>query len=346
MARPRSLDLKICFDTNFSFAPLKIKFNSEIINLQKGKTLLPLIVTSINQRIDIEFNGYVPDDKDQKIIVVIYYGEVKLDTTSLCSFQMKENLYVENIILKNYNGIFFNGVLTLQFFKQWFECNILNGSYINNNRRFLLEQVLGYTDNNLRIDKNKKFYDIICIGCSFTYGWGVEENSTWPFLLGQKLDRSVGNFGVWGMSIHGCLVQTLYVLKNYNADKILILLPNFERMLYKFKFLNNSVFYNFTRGSIDKNFLYKFLNYKEQLARILKNGIRNGKRIINYLNNLNKNIYLTSWDDEVYESIPEVRNKLPIFPKLTTFEERGTDGIHPHKKHYELFVENILPYIQ
>ena len=346
MEKPKSLDFKICFDTSFSSIPLHIKFYSKTIKLQKGKTFLPLIVSSIDQSIDIEFNGYMPNDKDQNVVVEVYYGEVKLDTTSLCSFQMRENPYVENNILKNYNEICFNGILTLQFFKQWFECNILYGAYINNNRRFLLEQVLDYTDNNLKINKNKKFYDIICVGCSYTYGEGVEEKSTWPFLLGQKLDKSVGNLGVSGMSIHGCLRQTLYSLKNYNSDKIIILLPNFERILYKFKFLNNFAFYNFTSQSIHKTYLYKFFSYEEQIKRVLKNGIRNGKRIINYFNNLNKNIYLTSWDKEVYASIPDGRNKLPKFPYINTFKKRATDGSHPHKKHYELFVESILPYIQ
>jgi hypothetical protein len=342
------LDFKICFDTDFSFAPLSIKFNSEIINLEKGKTCLPLTVSSIDQRLNIEFNGYVPDDKNQKIIVSIYYKNTKLDTVSLSTFEMKDNQYVNNVVLKDYDEICFNGSLTLQFFKSWFECNILKGSYINNNRRFLHQWVTDYTDNNLnlRIEKNKKNYDIMCFGCSFTYGIGVEKQSTWPYLLGKKLDLSVGNFGTVGMSIHGCFRQLSYCLKNYNTDKIIILLPNFERALYKFNFLNNSAFYNFTCGSVDKNLLYEFYDYKKLMMQTLKNSIRNGKKFINYFNKLNKKIYVTSWSSEVYASIPDGKNKLPQFPPLETFSERATDGSHPHKKHYELFVDSIIPHIQ
>jgi lysophospholipase L1-like esterase len=46
----------------------------------------------------------------------------------------------------------------------------------------------------------------------------------------------------------------------------------------------------------------------------------------------------------MYNHIPE-KNRLPVFPNLDTFKERASDNLHPHKKHYELFVNNIKPYI-
>ena len=46
----------------------------------------------------------------------------------------------------------------------------------------------------------------------------------------------------------------------------------------------------------------------------------------------------------MYIHIPE-KNRLPIFPDMDTFKERATDELHPHKKHYDLFVELIKPYI-
>jgi len=345
MERLKSLDFKICFDTDFSSAPLNIKFNSKIIHLKKGKTFLPLTVSSIDHTTDIQFRGYTPNDKDQRIVIELYYENTKLDTTILSTFQTYDNQYVKDTILNGYNEIHFNGHLTLQFFKQWFETNILKGAYINNARRFLHRYVLDYTNTLSRFDEDKKNYDIMCIGCSYTYGSEVENQDTWPYLLGQKLDLSVGNTGVVGMSIHGCLKQVLYCLKNYNTDKIIILLPTFQRLLYQFNFLNNSAFYNSTPMSTNEGDCVKFYDYEKQSKRLMKNSIRNGKRIIKYINNLDKNIYLTSWNDEVYASIPAGKNKLPIFPDIKTFTERANDGSHPHKKHYELFVKNIMPYI-
>ena len=46
----------------------------------------------------------------------------------------------------------------------------------------------------------------------------------------------------------------------------------------------------------------------------------------------------------MYMHIP-TEYRLPIFPHLTSFTERASDTAHPHKKHYELFVKNIKPYI-
>lgn len=346
MAKQRSLDLQICFDTDYSFSPLKIKINSEILILQKGLTFLPLKIDSIDQKIDIEFVGYVPDDNVQKIIVDVCFKKLKLDTTGLSTFQMKNNVYVENVVLKKYNTIYFNGTLTLQFFKSWFECNILNGSQICNKKRFLHESIVDYSDNNLRVDKNVKNYDIICFGCSVTYGYGVEHINTWPYLLGQRLKMSVGNFGVPGMSIHACLRQLLFCLENYTAKKFIILLPNFGRVLHKFKFLNNSAYYNFTCNSDEKNMMYKFFDYVELMKYIFENSHKNGKRIINYFNKLNADVYISSWNSQVYAAIPDGKKKLPPFPSFDTFAERATDGLHPHKKHYELFVDRIVPYIQ
>lgn len=346
MARPKSLDLQICFDTDYSFSPLTVKINSKILVLQKGQTFLPIIVSSIDQKINIEFVGYVPEDNAQKIIVDVYFKKTKLDTTSLSTFQKKNNRYVENVVLKKYNTIYFNGILTLQFFKSWFECNILNGSQICNKKRFLHESILYYSDNNLRVDKNRKNYDIICIGCSVTYGHGVEHINTYPYLLGQRLNMSVGNFGVHGISIHACLRQLLFCLKNYNAKKFIILLPNFERILHKFKFLNNSAYYNFTCNSDGKNMMYKFLDYVKLMKYIFENSHKNGKRIISYFNKLDADVYISSWNSQVYAAIPDGRKKLPAFPSFDSFAERATDGLHPHKKHYELFVDRIVPYIQ
>jgi hypothetical protein len=81
---------------------------------------------------------------------------------------MKDNRYAENVVLKKYNTIHFNGILTLQFFKSWFECNILNGSQICNKKRFLHEAIHDYSDNNLiMISSNNK--DVASVSKEFGY---------------------------------------------------------------------------------------------------------------------------------------------------------------------------------
>lgn len=342
MARPKSVDLRICFDTKYSHTPIGIKYNYQQTALDKGKTFIELPVESIDQVVDIEFFGFVPDDKMQEIKVEIYYKDKKIDTTSLCTFHMKNNKFVDNTVLENYDRIFFNGNLKIKFFKQWFECNLLSGAYIINQRRFLHRSVLAYgTQNNLRSTEGQE-YDIYCVGCSFTFGWGLEKQHTWPELLSKKLNCSVGNYGVPGMSVHGCLHQVTSCLEKFDVKKMIVLLPSFDRMFYKFKFLGNNAYYNYTPQSPDG--IFSFFDQKTNINKILKHNERLGKRIIERLVRMNsptRQIYLSSYMKNVYDYIPEGDHKLPMYPKLEIYRERASDGAHPHYKHNKLFVDSI-----
>ena len=342
MVRLKSVDLKICFDTTYSHIPVGVKYNYQQIKLNKGKTFMDLFVESIDQVVDIEFFGFKADDKTQQIKVDIYYEDKKIDTNSLCTFYMKNNEFVVNTVLENYNNIFFNGDLKIQFFKQWFECNLLLGAYITNQKRFLHRWVLGYDEQkNLRSDENKE-YDVFCVGDSFTFGAGLEKQHTWPELLSKQLNCSVANFGVYGMSIHGCFRQVLYCLENFHVKKIIVLLPPFERMFYKFQFLRNNAYYNYTPLSTESNF--SFFDKKTNIDKILKHSERLGKRIIERLAKMsqhNRQIYLTSWSKSVHDCIPEGDHKLPKYPNLEIYKERASDDSHPHYKHNKLFVDSI-----
>jgi hypothetical protein len=351
MARLKSLDFEICFDTDFSSAPLSIKLNSEIINLPKGKTYLPLTVSSIDQRIDIEFSGYVPNDKKQKISVDIYYEGTKLDTVSLSTFQMRNNFYVDNVILKDYNEIYFNGILTLEFFRSWFECNILNGANLykdvyKDNTLIYWKDI--YEDKKIRATNSNVF----CIGDSFTLGQGVSQTDNWPALLTLKTHRPNINLGSGGLSVDGCAINTEYVLNNYDPRTIICLLPTRLRKIYKFTFLD---YVGYISIGINSDFKLPKI-FKTEIENIQRNEflddditkklwIISCQNIVNSCKNKNVKCFISTWDKEMYEYIPtDVR--LPFFPPLETFSERATDGSHPHKKHYELFVDSIIPYIQ
>ena len=96
-------------------------------------------IESINQVIEIDFFGFDINDKTQKINVEFFYKDKKIDTTSLCKFFMKDDKINKNqqTRLESCNNIFFNGRLQIQFFREWFECNLLDGAYINNKKRFM-----------------------------------------------------------------------------------------------------------------------------------------------------------------------------------------------------------------
>jgi hypothetical protein len=303
-------------------------------------------VSSIDQRLDIEFNGYVPDDKNQKIIVDFYYKDTKLDTVSLSTFEMKQNQYVDNVILKDYNEICFNGLLTLQFFKLWFECNILNGSNLYNDNNILVRWQ--YTYNNIKI----KNLDIFCIGDSFTIGSGVAQNDSWPALLTLKTHKHNINLGSGGLSPDGCATNVEYVLNNYNPKTIICLLPTRLRKIYKFTFLDYAGYISI---GINSDFKLPEL-FKTEIENIQRNELLDDniikklwidscQNIVKSCKSKNVKCFISTWDKDMYEYIPtDVR--LPVFPLLETFSERATDGSHPHKKHYELFVDSIIPYVK
>lgn len=342
MEKLKSVDLKICFDTEYSHIPVGVKYNYRPVILNKGKTFVDLSVESIDQLVDIEFFGFNDNDKTQEVKLDIYYKDKKIDTTSLCTFHMKDNKSMVNTVLKDYNQVFFNGHLNIQFFKEWFECNLLSGAYITNQKRFLHRSVLDYeSQNDLRSVEGEE-YDVYCIGCSFTFGYGLEKQHTWPELLSKKLNCSVGNYGVPAMSVHGCFRQILYCLEYLNAKKIIVLLPDFNRMFYKFNFLGNNAYYNYTPLATGSSF--SFFDKKTNIKKILRHGRRLGGRIIQKLVAMNQNtrdIYITSYIKGVYNCIPEGNHKLPKYPDLEIYKERASDGTHPHYKHNKLFVDSI-----
>lgn len=343
MVRLKSVDLKICFDTSYTQTPLGITYNHKTYNLNKGKTFVDCTVESVNHLVEIGFFGFDPNDNTQAISVQIYYKDKKLDVTSLCTFYMEDNQYEEDKVLQNYNDVFFNGRLQMQFFQSWFECNLLEGANITNQKRFLHKWVIDYENHHSLRSEEDQNYDIFCIGCSFTYGDGLDNiQDTWPELLSKQLDRSVANFGVVGMSIHGCYRQALYCLENLDVKKMIVLLPPFGRMLHRFKFLGNNAYYNYTPVSGKSNL--DFFNRKTNNTKIIKHSERFGKRFINRLVKLNQpgcRIYLSSWDADVYDSIPMGDHKLPKYPDLKIYTDRASDGKHPHYKHNKFFVESI-----
>jgi hypothetical protein len=336
MARQKSVNLKLKFHTSYNTHPITIK--------HKGLTVeneIDIFLENVDQKEYVEFSGFDYKDKAQEVICSIFYKNQTLDVEALCSFQMKNNKYVNNIKLSKYHKIYFNGELELKFFKEWFECNLLSGAYINNKKRFLHRWVIDYKNNNLRSEEEKK-YDVFCIGCSVTYGTSLEKQDTWPELLSERLDCSVANFGVPGMSIHGCLRQALYCLENFHVEKMIVLLPPFGRILHKFEFLGNKAYYNYT--SLAGESKVNFFDRKKNNNKIISHSERFGKRIIKRFAEMsrpNLQIYLTSWDKDVYNFIPHGDNKLPQYPNLDIYKERAPDGHHPHYKHNELFVDLI-----
>ena len=338
--------LNISFETEYNTKQIKLKIKDDTITLPKGNFSIEYQVESIDDVIEIEFFNFADDDETQKVVVnVLHEMEIK-DTASICTFEMKDNSNAENVVKKCYNTIIFNGKLKIVFFKKWFECNILGGAQILDEPNLPVQWIMDYTSNSLRVDGKKKKFDIVCLGCSFTYGIGLDPHQTWPHMLGQQAKLDVANLGTAGAGIDSILKQFFYVRKNITTKQIYVLLPSFYRKRIKFKFGNKVCEYLHVLGSSSINFLNK--NYLKKVDKeIIAHGKDRGTRLIKFFE-MENNVKLTSWDEDVYQTL-DTTKRLPkyIFDGDQITHERATDGEHPHTKHNESFVKSLnLTYAQ
>jgi len=72
---------------------------------------------------------------------------------------------------------------------------------------------------------------IICIGCSFTFGIGLEEEQTWPYKLSKIMNTSFLNLGFPGGSIRYALWQLYNVMDKIPYKHIFLLNPPLGRTL-------------------------------------------------------------------------------------------------------------------
>jgi hypothetical protein len=89
----------------------------------------------------------------------------------------------------------------------------------------------GYRSNSL---KNKSDYNILTLGCSWTMGIGVKNESIWPTLLCNKIAKgTLFNYGNYGVST-SFIAKTFhkFVSSQFSPDVAFIMWPGFSRRDY------------------------------------------------------------------------------------------------------------------
>lgn len=211
---------------------------------------------------------------------------------------------------------------------------------------------------NIYRDREHKGFDsefIPCFGCSFTYGEGQTDTDTWPHLLSQKTGQNYLNMGIVGSGIDGIYNNLKLLHKKKQFDQCLILLPNFERRVVQCKLGNlylrihstidikvNNDFHLFS----DSRLIDKKRQVKESIIKDIDNKYSKIflHKIIDYCHSNGIDLVVSSWDSDVYCYLVSQKNVkiLPKFPELSLYRERAEDGEHPHRKHYEHFVKDIV----
>ena len=95
-------------------------------------------------------------------------------------------------------------------------------------------------ENNSRLFRSPEFksgVDILALGCSQTYGMGIEKiENTWPDILSKKSNFSYNSIAVSGDSVSGQIKKAYAYFKEFGHPKIIVaVFPDFNR----FEFVEN-----------------------------------------------------------------------------------------------------------
>lgn len=193
-----------------------------------------------------------------------------------------------------------------------------------------------------------------CFGCSYTYGAAQKNTQAWPNLLSHKTKHNYLNLGVCGAGIDTVANNLLKLHDQKNFKQCIILVPHFARRILEQKVENLHVRIP-NLVEIPKNkfsYLSHLAQEKKRIEQLIVKDLNDDyskqklQDIIEFCNIKNIELYMTSHHDDVYTFLQSQKvNTLPKFPKLTMFEERAGDGMHPHEKHYQYFVDSIVDFL-
>jgi hypothetical protein len=339
-----------------------IEFKGKIFNYTNNSYIECNLNYPSENIIEFKVKNVEGDSANIKIIKIELNG-IETNRYYNTSFEMQGNRWVEEKILTSIDNISFNGCFKLyidDLYVRSAQSNHWHCSGAKEDFIFYYEFtrdsfVDTYRDRN-HIGFNKEF--IPCFGCSFTYGAGQPNTDTWPYLLSQKTNKNFLNLGMSGSGIDVIYNNLKLLYQKHKFDQCVILFPNFERRIVRSQIQDLWIRMHSTVNIFetdnpyqfyaDKNLRKKMKIIKEKIIKDFKN--RYSKtfllKIINFCKKNNIELYVSSWDDDVYDYLKTYNNLklLPKFPKLSTFEERADDGDHPHKRHYDFFVAKIKNY--
>ena len=81
----------------------------------------------------------------------------------------------------------------------------------------------------------------IAIGCSYTFGLGVHEEHTWPYLLSKELGKDIINLGMCGGSMDSSYRILKWYLGEYKPEYVFFLLPSVLRQELFYRRENNRI---------------------------------------------------------------------------------------------------------
>lgn len=207
-------------------------------------------------------------------------------------------------------------------------------------------------------------YDLATFGCSITFGNALDVGTAWPELL--KTD-SVLNLGVPGLGIDGCLLQLITAERHYDWKRTVILLPNPERGLIRFRVPQTGQWMRIPLSATLADWSHHRLkdwawsqmgilmtrsdiqSLREQFIRaswdiiMSETQTRSWRcldRLIKVCERQGKPYWIGSWDEDTNHRLQErldPQHRLPRFRKT----DHALDGSHPGPLSHKLWADQI-----
>lgn len=307
-----------------------------------------------------------PQEKEVRVEFDDVTGPISVDEITLngiqtniyynTQFQFKNsNTFITSVYSITKNGIY---VLTLDDLyirshrSSTWHCSNKDPDFIFTYEFTRSSFVDTYRDRN-HIGFDDKF--IACFGCSWTYGADQPDTSSWPFLLAEKTGKNFLNLGMASAGTDAIYNNMTLLHAQRPFDKCVILVPPFERRVVDAKIgdLHMRICSNVDIDGQKSDFhFYNNPELRKQMESVKQKILEDKhneystqyfERILNFCRSEKIDLYCSAWTEPEYEYLKQKDGftLLPAFPRLKTFDERATDGLHPHEKHYRLFVDQI-----
>jgi hypothetical protein len=324
----------------------------------------------------LEFSGFMADPRPYiKIEKISINGYDAGNFKHLLSFDMKDNLYVENTRISVVDMISFNGSLIIDTEINrdrltWFPMTyskersgiVYSNTIMNCQSPYGCFKDLGcaHYPEWKRFELQHHDYDLVALGCSFTAGTGILKEKTWPSLLAEGDEGSVLNLGFPGAGCDSILVNLKTILlKKIKFKKIVILLPTTNRKLLRVKKHGLNFNFCFSRDTqfdrdtppfdlfFDKNEhqeIIKRAHRKLVLGHPNRRDQKIVNRIVSCLRSAGVDFFISSWCDVVYDILLScINNQKNLLPKFNEDNDTATgrDGGHPAEHIHEKWVKSI-----
>lgn len=264
-----------------------------------------------------------------------------LNSNSLDDLLLKfKNRYRLNDGINHNNSYSIDREKVIKWFKKQYDKN------------FPFNPFFEYRNNNygFRYIHDESTPEMLCFGCSVTYGIGVPYRYRWSEFLSRELNVTNYNFGLPGLSTSQIFLMFAGILRYIQPKFVVIALPEFSRGLLSYinktdgniEYFNGFSNYEYSWPKKKYKLQYEIckLYYSIPMCYHIDQFISTVQNMCVLAENKNIKLFLTSWEEQTFTILKniDIENfKNCFLLKYIHKDTFGRDSIHPGiKYHYDL----------